>query len=117
MLLFYADPFEDKPIDDFTTIQEFFGIEFKLKSDLPALMLVDPVNEKLEFFQPIEDVTVDSIADLVGQLVFVDLFQSAIQQDAAGMISAHARSRPDDLVKPADPMKFRGLADQIMDEL
>ena len=33
------------------------------------------------------------------------------------MISAHARSRPDDLVKPADPKQFRGLADQIMDEL
>lgn len=50
MLLFYADPFEDKPLGDETTIQEFFQIEFKQRSDLPALMLVDPVTEKVEFF-------------------------------------------------------------------
>ncbi len=37
-------------------------------------MLVDPLNEKIKFLQPIEDVTDDTIADLVGEIVFVDLF-------------------------------------------
>mmetsp|Transcript_14850 Transcript_14850/g.20092 ORF Transcript_14850/g.20092 Transcript_14850/m.20092 type:complete len:183 (+) Transcript_14850:745-1293(+) len=78
-LIFYADPFEDKPIDEETTIQEFFQVEFKSKRDLPALMLVNPITEKVEFLQPIEEVTEDTIADKVGELFFSDLFESVLQ--------------------------------------
>ncbi len=60
---------------------------------MPAIMLVDPVNEKIKFLQPIEEVTEDTIADLVGEIVFVDLF-SGPQQHAVGDIIARPRSAP-----------------------
>ena len=48
-------------------------MNFEKKSDLPAIMLSDTKNENLEFLQPIESVTEDSIADIVMAYVFVDL--------------------------------------------
>ena len=52
-------------------------MEFKAKEDLPALMLADTENEKLEFLQPIESISEDSLADLVGAQVFRDLLSAA----------------------------------------
>ena len=49
MLFFYADPFEETVIDGVTTIQEFFQINFKKEGDMPALMLANTQEEKLDF--------------------------------------------------------------------
>lgn len=66
VLFFYADPFLDTPIDDTTTIQEFFQVNFQSKDDLPALMLANTKEESLDFFQPIETISEDTIADMLG---------------------------------------------------
>lgn len=70
ILFFYADPFADTPVDDFTTLGEFFQVNFRNKEDLPAFMLADTQNEKLDFLQPIESISEDTIADMLGEKVF-----------------------------------------------
>ena len=75
MLIIYADPWKDKAMDGMLDIQDFFMVEFKQKSDLPAIMIVDTIEEKVEFIQPIETVTEDVIGEAVSQIVFYDLFE------------------------------------------
>lgn len=112
-MFFYADPFVDKPIDDVTTIQEFFRVEFQTKEDLPAMMLVDPVKEKIQFLQPIEEISEDLIADMVGEHAFVDLFSSILQKDTEGLIKAYANDSPESHDKPADPNAFNGIFNEL----
>ena len=49
VLFFYADPWLDTPLGDGTNLQEFFSVNFTKKEDLPALMLANTKDEKLEF--------------------------------------------------------------------
>ena len=108
-MFFYADPWADTIIDDETTIQQFYGVEFKQKEDLPALMLVDTVNEKIEFLQPIETISEDTIADMVGQHVFTDLITSLLQKDTDGVMKAYDRGAPESQPMPANPAAMKGI--------
>ena len=71
VLMFYADPHLDKPFED-TTISDFFGVSVQ-RNELPLLMLVNMTEEKVEFFEPMEEISADKIADWVAQKVFMDL--------------------------------------------
>lgn len=92
ILFFYADPFLDIPINIETTIQEFFKVKFEKKEDLPALMLVNTVDETVEFLQPIETISADSIADMVMSHVFSDLLMTI---PVTGAIKAYDRGTPE----------------------
>ena len=82
-------------------------------------MLADSQNEKLEFLQPIETVTVDTIADFVGTHVFVDLLTAVLEEDTEGVMQAYARGAPVGQEKPANPDAFNGLfkTNDVSDEL
>ena len=62
---------------------------------MPALMLANTQEEKLDFLQPIETASEDTIADMVGAVVFVDLFESMITNDVEGVIKAYNRGAPE----------------------
>ena len=78
LLTFYADPHLDQPFDD-TTITDFFGVSVQ-RNELPLLMLVETKDEKVSFYEPMEEITGDLIADWVAQRVFMDLMQSEMAQ-------------------------------------
>ena len=113
ILFFFADPWADKAIDDVTTIQEFYGVEFKHKEDLPALMLVDTINEKIEFLQPIETISEDTIADMVGEHVFTDLISSILQKDNNAVLKAYDRGAPESQPMPANPAAMKGIFQEM----
>ena len=79
---------------------------------MPAIMLVDPANEKIKFLQPIEDVTEDTIADLVGEIVFVDLFDG-LQRHAVDDIVARPRSAPEFEKQQERPERFNGMFNEL----
>ena len=54
---------------------DFFGVSVQ-RNELPLLMLVETKEEKVSFYEPMEGVTGDLVADWVAQRVFMDLMQS-----------------------------------------
>ena len=61
--MFYADPHLDEPFEG-TTVADFFGVSVQ-RNELPLLMLVETEDEKVTFYEPMETITADTIADWV----------------------------------------------------
>ena len=50
---------------------------------------------------------------MVGEIVFVDLFESVLTNDVEGVIKAYNRGAPEAQPKPANPESFKGgIADE-----
>ena len=110
VLFFYADPFLDTPVDEVTTIQEFFKVKFEQKEDLPALMLVNTADEIVEFLQPIETISADSIADMIMSHVFSDLLMTI---PAIKNVRSNNRGIPETQERPADLNSFGGIFNEL----
>ena len=110
VLFFYADPFLDTPVDEVTTIQEFFKVKFEQKEDLPALMLVNTADEIVEFLQPIETISADSIADMIMSHVFSDLLMTI---PAVKYVKSNNRGIPETKERPADLNSFGGIFNEL----
>ena len=78
LLVFYADPHLDQPFEG-TTITDFFGVSVQ-RNEMPLLMMVETKEEKVSFYEPMEEITGDLIADWVAQKVFMDLMQAQMAQ-------------------------------------
>lgn len=65
-------------------------------------MIADVENEKLDFLQPIESISEDSIADLVGGYIFRDLLSAAQMPIAKDEMQAHTRGIPEPQKQPQD---------------
>ena len=77
-MFFFADPVKDTPLD--TSIKNFVNVEFPLE-DLPLFMLVNVVEEKIDWFEPMPEISTDRLADFVGTLAFFDLFEAVKNTD------------------------------------
>ena len=76
-------------------------------------MVVDTKNEKLEFLQPIESISEDTLASIVGAHIFVDLLKDARMPVAKDVIKANSRAIPDAKSKPANPNDFNGIFNEL----
>ena len=80
---------------------------------MPALMLANTLDEKLDFLQPIETISADAIADMVGEHVFVDLLMTISANDTEGVLRAYERGAPEPKDKPANPDAFGGIFSEL----
>jgi len=70
--------------------------------DLPLFMLVNPHEEKIDWFEPMPEISGEKLADFVASIVFYDLFETILKADpdqdfldAMGSIAeAYVRGRP-----------------------
>ena len=70
---------KDEPVQN-TNLMNFVNVEFPME-DLPLFMLVNTADENIHWFEPMDQISSDALANFVGEIVFYDLFDAILSSD------------------------------------